>query len=143
MPTFSPSLEKALHQALTFANERHHEYATLEHLLLALIDDADAAVLECIAYFDALIEERRARPLDDLLSRLILVDASTDAEAGEPDHLTNDELNNLAALLFLAGFETTTNLIGNGMISLLSQPDQMNALRAHPELCRRRSGCMR
>ena len=45
MPTFSPSLEKALHQALTFANERHHEYATLEHLLLALIEDTDAAAV--------------------------------------------------------------------------------------------------
>ncbi|MCD2185257.1 ATP-dependent Clp protease ATP-binding subunit ClpA [Rhizobium sp. GN54] len=45
MPTFSTSLEKALHQALTYANERHHEYATLEHLLLALIDDADAAAV--------------------------------------------------------------------------------------------------
>nr|WP_156547622.1 ATP-dependent Clp protease ATP-binding subunit ClpA [Agrobacterium vitis] len=45
VPTFSPSLEKALHQALTFANERHHEYATLEHLLMALIDDADAAAV--------------------------------------------------------------------------------------------------
>jgi ATP-dependent Clp protease ATP-binding subunit ClpA len=45
VPTFSSSLEKALHQALTLANERHHEYATLEHLLLALIDDADAAAV--------------------------------------------------------------------------------------------------
>jgi ATP-dependent Clp protease ATP-binding subunit ClpA len=45
VPTFSASLEKALHQALTYANERHHEYATLEHLLLALIDDADAAAV--------------------------------------------------------------------------------------------------
>ncbi|WP_075288851.1 ATP-dependent Clp protease ATP-binding subunit ClpA [Pararhizobium arenae] len=45
MPTFSTSLEKALHQALTLANERHHEYATLEHLLLALIDDSDAAAV--------------------------------------------------------------------------------------------------
>jgi len=45
MPAFSQSLEKALHQALTFANERHHEYATLEHLLLALIDDTDAAAV--------------------------------------------------------------------------------------------------
>jgi ATP-dependent Clp protease ATP-binding subunit ClpA len=42
LPSFPVSLEKALHQALTFANERHHEYATLEHLLLALIDDQDA-----------------------------------------------------------------------------------------------------
>ena len=100
-----------------------------------MLDDADAAVLECIAYFDGLIEERRARPQDDLLSRLIVQDANADAEAVKPDHLTNDELNNLAALLFLAGFETTTNLIGNGVISLLSQPDQMDALRTHPELC--------
>ncbi|MBL8582713.1 MAG: ATP-dependent Clp protease ATP-binding subunit ClpA [Rhizobiaceae bacterium] len=45
MPAFSPGLEKALHQALTFANERRHEYATLEHLLLALIDDQDAAAV--------------------------------------------------------------------------------------------------
>jgi ATP-dependent Clp protease ATP-binding subunit ClpA len=56
VPTFSPSLEKALHQALTFANERHHEYATLEHLLLALIDDADAAAVmgACNVDLDAL-----------------------------------------------------------------------------------------
>ncbi|PZN57147.1 MAG: ATP-dependent Clp protease ATP-binding subunit ClpA, partial [Proteobacteria bacterium] len=45
MPAFSQGLEKALHQALTYANERHHEYATLEHLLLALIDDAEAAAV--------------------------------------------------------------------------------------------------
>ncbi len=45
MPAFSPGLEKALHQALTFANERHHEYATLEHLLLALIDDSEAGAV--------------------------------------------------------------------------------------------------
>ena len=45
MPTFSSSLEKALHQALTLANERAHEYATLEHLLLALLDDKDAAAV--------------------------------------------------------------------------------------------------
>ena len=45
MPAFSQGLEKALHQALTFANERHHEYATLEHLLLALIDDNEAAAV--------------------------------------------------------------------------------------------------
>ena len=41
MPTFSRSLEKALHRALALANERQHELATLEHLLLALIDDKD------------------------------------------------------------------------------------------------------
>jgi ATP-dependent Clp protease ATP-binding subunit ClpA len=45
LPTFSRNLEKALHQALAFANDRRHEYATLEHLLLALIDDVDAAAV--------------------------------------------------------------------------------------------------
>ncbi len=45
MPTFSNSLEQSLHRALTFANERRHEYATLEHLLLALIEDEDAAAV--------------------------------------------------------------------------------------------------
>src|SRR5207247_10170163 len=45
MPTFSRSHEQSLHRALALANERHHEYATLEHLLLALIDDQDAAAV--------------------------------------------------------------------------------------------------
>ena len=45
MPTFSRSLEKALHRALALANERRHEYATLEHLLLSLTDDKDAAAV--------------------------------------------------------------------------------------------------
>src|SRR6202048_614096 len=45
MPTFSRSLEQSLHRALALANERHHEYATLEHLLLALLDDQDAAAV--------------------------------------------------------------------------------------------------
>ena len=43
MPSFSRSLEQALHRALALANDRRHEYATLEHLLLALVDDQDAA----------------------------------------------------------------------------------------------------
>lgn len=45
MPSFSASLEDTLHRALGFANERGHEYATLEHLLLALVDDADAGAV--------------------------------------------------------------------------------------------------
>ncbi|MFZ1812983.1 MAG: ATP-dependent Clp protease ATP-binding subunit ClpA [Rhizobiaceae bacterium] len=45
MPSFTDSLEKALHKALTYANERSQEFATLEHLLLALVDDTDAAAV--------------------------------------------------------------------------------------------------
>ncbi len=56
MPSFSQSLEAALHRALEYANERKHEYATLEHLLLALIDDRDAAgvMRACNVDIDAL-----------------------------------------------------------------------------------------
>ena len=43
MPSFAPALETTLHKALTQASSRRHEYATLEHLLLALTDDADAS----------------------------------------------------------------------------------------------------
>ena len=73
MPTFSQSLEKALHQALTIANERHHEYATLEHLLLALIDDRDAgAVMRAcnvdIVQLKKTVTEYIDRELDNLVT---------------------------------------------------------------------------
>ncbi|MEM8686398.1 MAG: ATP-dependent Clp protease ATP-binding subunit ClpA [Pseudomonadota bacterium] len=56
MPSFSRSLEEALHRALALANDRSQEYATLEHLLLALIDDTDAAAVmrACNVDLDAL-----------------------------------------------------------------------------------------
>jgi ATP-dependent Clp protease ATP-binding subunit ClpA len=56
MPSFSRSLEKTLHRALALAGERRHEYATLEHLLLSLIDDSDAAAVmrACNVDLDAL-----------------------------------------------------------------------------------------
>ncbi len=62
MPSFSPSLEKAIHQALTLANERHHEYATLEHLLLALIEDPDAAAVMGACNVD--LDELRATVIE-------------------------------------------------------------------------------
>jgi ATP-dependent Clp protease ATP-binding subunit ClpA len=43
LPSFSRQLEESLHRAVAYANQRKHEYATLEHLLLSLIDDEDAA----------------------------------------------------------------------------------------------------
>jgi ATP-dependent Clp protease ATP-binding subunit ClpA len=45
MPAFSRNLEQSLHRTLALANERHHEYTTLEHLLLVLVDDQDAAAV--------------------------------------------------------------------------------------------------
>ena len=73
MPAFSQGLEKALHQALTLANERHHEYATLEHLLLALIDDADAAAVmrACNVDLDELKQHGSHDYIDTELDNLV------------------------------------------------------------------------
>ena len=56
MPSFSRNLEQSLHRALAVANERRHEYATLEHLLLSLLDDTDASAVmrACSVDTDAL-----------------------------------------------------------------------------------------
>jgi ATP-dependent Clp protease ATP-binding subunit ClpA len=71
LPSFSQSLESALHRALEYANERKHEYATLEHLLLALIDDRDAGAVmrACNVDLEAL-RSRIAEYLDTELSAL-------------------------------------------------------------------------
>jgi len=58
MASFSPVLEETIHRALTYATERKHELATLEHLLLALLDDGDAAGV--ITACDVDIEALRA-----------------------------------------------------------------------------------
>lgn len=96
--------------------------ATLEELQLAM-----ASFGEMWSYFVDLVAERRARPRDDLLSDLLVVE-----EAG--DMLTEDELISTAILLFSAGMETTQNLIGNGLGALFKNPDQQQRLWAEPEL---------
>ncbi len=72
MPSFSKSLEAALHRALEFANERKHEFATLEHLLLSLIDDRDAVgvMRACNVDIDVL-RERLTEYLDTELEGLV------------------------------------------------------------------------
>ena len=75
MPTFSRSLEKALHRALALANERHHEYATLEHLLLSLIDDKDAAAVMKACNVDLDVLRRSlANYIDSELGQMIGAD---------------------------------------------------------------------
>jgi cytochrome P450 len=88
---------------------------------------ADAAQLGIRAYFLDLIAEKRRQPGEDLLSNLATVEVG-----GE--RLTDDELVTLASLLFAAGFETTTNLFGNGLLALLREPEQLDLLRGDPAL---------
>ena len=65
MPSFSNSLEVALHKALLAANERSQEYATLEHLLLALIGDSDAAAVMRACGVDLRLLENNLRFRDE------------------------------------------------------------------------------
>jgi ATP-dependent Clp protease ATP-binding subunit ClpA len=79
MPSFSKSLEAALHRALELANDRDHEYATLEHLLLALIDDRDAAAVMRACSVD--LEALRARITEYLDTELTALVSKGSAEA--------------------------------------------------------------
>ncbi len=78
-------------------------------------------------YFENLFELRRKNPADDLITQLVQAE-----EAG--DKLTNEELTANIILLFGAGHETTVNLIGNGLLALHRNPDQLALLKAKPEL---------
>ena len=82
---------------------------------------------ELDAYFLGIIDQRRQDPQDDLISRLVAVE-----EAG--DKLSQAELLAMLRLLLVAGNETTTKLIGNGMLALLRNPDQLALLRQSPDL---------
>ena len=76
-------------------------------------------------YFLSIIKLRRIVPRDDIISALVHVEE-------EGDRLTEREMLGMLRLLLVAGNETTTNLIGNGMLALLRHPEQLQALRDDP-----------
>jgi ATP-dependent Clp protease ATP-binding subunit ClpA len=80
LPSFSRNLEESLHRAVAFANQRKHEYATLEHLLLALLDDQDASgVMNACDVDMAALKKSLINYLDTELTSLI-VDDGEDAK---------------------------------------------------------------
>ncbi|MEU9719966.1 cytochrome P450 [Streptomyces sp. NPDC047976] len=85
------------------------------------------AVGEIHRFFTALVAERRAAPGEDVLSGLI---AARDLD----DRLSEDELVSLAFLVIMAGSENVQHLIGNGLFTLLTHPEQLELLRQKPEL---------
>src|SRR5205085_8699271 len=87
---------------------------------------ADASLRELRSYLEPLIDAARADPGDDLISLLARQDE------GEP--LTDDELVATCVTLLFAGHETTANLIGNGLLALLAQRDELERLRGDPGL---------
>jgi cytochrome P450 len=80
-------------------------------------------------YLEERAEEKRANPTDDLLS--YLVHAEDDGE-----RMTHDELMSQLVTLYMAGHEPTAGLVGNGVLALLGQPDQLARLRTEPDLMR-------
>jgi cytochrome P450 len=83
----------------------------------ATLPAINAAAVELLAYFTGLAAERRASPRDDLISDLLAISDSDDGR------LTDAELLHNLTLLLVAGFETTTNLLGNGLAVILQQPE--------------------
>jgi cytochrome P450 len=99
----------------------------LEDITSKILRTADPAAAAIHDYLAGLAAERRRKPGDDLISALVAAE-----EDGEK--LTEDELLTMAALLFAAGFETTTNLLANSLVALLGNPDQLELLRHQPGL---------
>jgi cytochrome P450 len=113
------------------ADERKSFHATLQRVMT--VRDAWHIVLNTptfyslYRFFKRLLDRKRSEPGDDLTSALI------EAEE-EGDRLTPEELMGTVFLLLFAGHETTVNLIGNGTLALLENPDELTCLRANPSL---------
>jgi len=88
---------------------------------------AEAAMRGWAAYTRELMAERRRKPGHALLDAVLAVEE-------DGTRLTSNEIAANTTFLFLAGHETTTNLIGNGLFALMRHPDQLAALRADPGL---------
>ena len=93
----------------------------------AEIDAANAHNLAQAAYFRGVFELRRREPGDDLITQLVQAEE-------EGRKLTEAELTANIMLLFGAGHETTVNLIGNGLLALHRNPDQLDLLKRDPSL---------
>ncbi|MCX4821501.1 cytochrome P450 [Streptomyces sp. NBC_01142] len=112
--------------------DRHEFQRWTDDMIMRGAEPPDPAVVnaawqEMRSYLTKLLEAKRDRPGDDLLSALITA-------RDEEQQLDEDELIAMAFLLLVAGYITTVNLIGGGIAALLAHPDQMALLRADPEL---------
>ena len=100
---------------------------TLEPTITAdQAEEADQATIELAEYFDGIIQSRRIEPKDDLITVLIQAEE-------EGDKLNHGEVIAALTLILIAGHETTSNLLGNGMYALLNNPEQLMWLRKNPE----------
>ena len=98
-------------------------------VLQQVAEQAQKSQSELVLYFRDLIVQRRRRPRQDLISALIALEK-------QGNKLTEMEIHAMCVQLFVAGDETTTNLIGNGLLALLDHPTVLRRLRVEPTLNR-------
>lgn len=94
---------------------------------ISVLERAQTAIIALRAYLNEMILERKAKPRDDLLGRLVAADS-------DGDGLSHEELINSSVTLLVAGHETTRSLVGNGLFQLLRDRDQWEFLKAEPAL---------
>jgi len=116
-------------EILGVPDERRNDFRGWSNMLLsaAPVPQRTSAAMAIAEYLSALVADKRARPREDMLSTIV-------AASEEADQLSEAEAVAGAFLLLVAGHETTVNLIGNGMLALLRNPDQLALLRADPSL---------
>jgi len=119
-----PALDRHLLRPWSNAIVKMYEYG----LDPELQRQAEASAAAFVAYLRGLVAERRSRPrTDDLVSDLV-------AAADGSDRLTEDEVVGTCVLLLMAGHEATVNVVGNGMLALLANPEQWQQVVADPEV---------
>ncbi|MFJ9818700.1 cytochrome P450 [Streptomyces sp. NPDC101151] len=97
---------------------------TMDPEVMRVIEAADAEIFGLV---DEAVSQKRREPGDDLLTALI-------AAEHDGDKLTHDELVAQVTMLYVAGYETSVNLISGGALALLRHPEQLELLRSRPEL---------
>jgi cytochrome P450 len=109
------------------------KFARWSHSIISLPESPLNAVVAMphifafMGYLEQLVAAKRSAPADDLVSALAEIEA-------QGERLDGDELLAMIAILLSAGHETTTNLIGNGVLALLQHPQELERLRAEPDL---------
>lgn len=98
-----------------------------------ILERATQAYIEYAAYLNAIFEDRRRNPREDIVSKLVAAEGEGRLSR-DKETLEADELIQFMTLLLVAGNETTRNAISGGLLALIQHPDQLEKLLARPEL---------
>ncbi|WP_433893710.1 cytochrome P450 family protein [Streptomyces sp. CA-111067] len=130
VPSYTAPLPaRVIARLLGVPEEEHENFRVWSRAALQVsLPEHKDALANVQALLRGLIEAKRARPTDDLLSDLVAARDKDDSQ------LSEDELMGTALLLMIAGHETTVNLLGNSLLALLRHPDQLQLLRERPDL---------